>query len=176
MTDDGVTKRRWGKCRPREQVTVITKEDLNDTLSKCAQEAKEAQERKAKTTVTSQSGSNDVKLSFNAIDLQQPQLMSNDRLIQALKKINVPIPIYPDGSPSRERLLYLYRTFVLPQPQRNKQPKGRKRKFGGKRRKGSENTMLETGGNCWGNGDNIEEMEVETSSNTANSTEIGKKR
>jgi len=57
-------------------------------------------------------------LSLSSLDLQQPELMSNERLVEALAKIKVPIPVYSDGSPSRERLLYLYRTYILPQPQR----------------------------------------------------------
>ena len=36
-----VKKRRWGKARPREDVTVINKDDLEETLHKLAEEVEE---------------------------------------------------------------------------------------------------------------------------------------
>lgn len=62
------------------------------------------------------------------MDLQQPELMSDERLVEALKRIKVPIPVYADGQPSRERLLYLYKTNVWPQPQRERQQWRRRRR------------------------------------------------
>ena len=159
-------KRRWGKARPRVNVTVINKADLEDTLQKLEEEVKE---RKSRPIVTSQQSSENLKSTlFTGIDLQQPQLMSNERLIEALRKIKVPIPVYLDGSPSRERLLYLYRTYVLPQPQRSKQQWGRKKRLRGKRRNNGGMVVVDQigkGEDCWGNDESCEKMEVETTGN-----------
>ena len=54
------------------------------------------------------------------IDLQHPELMDNDSLVKTLRDVKVPIPMYPDGTPSRERLIYLFKKHVTPQPQRSK--------------------------------------------------------
>lgn len=167
-------KRRWGKARTRDSVTVIGNNELEDSLQKLEEERKE---RKSLVIATSQehNDSGSIKsTSFGVLDLQQPQLMSNERLIEALKKINVPIPVYPDGSPSRERLLYLYRTFVLPQPQRNKQQWGRRR-FRGKRKNNGE--MINSGkGDWWENGDNVEGMAVDMAEDDGISGNVGMKR
>lgn len=57
--------------------------------------------------------------SSNAQDTQHPELMSNQTLVDRLSEMKVAIPVYPDGQPSRERLLYLFRKHVSPKPQRS---------------------------------------------------------
>ena len=52
------------------------------------------------------------------VDLQQPELLSSEALVRVLAERKVPIPVYPDGKPSRERLVYLFRRHVTPRPQR----------------------------------------------------------
>lgn len=128
-----VKKRSWGKTRRREKVVVINREEIEETLQNFA---KECRESKSKIQLTSQQNHEKSGCVVPVgMDLQQPELMSNERLIEALKRIKVPIPVYADGSPSRERLLYLYKTNVLPRPQRNKQQWGRR----GRRRRGRSN-------------------------------------
>lgn len=105
-------KRAWGKTE-RKEITIINRENIEETLRNMSEEAK-------KCTVTSEE-------STRVMNLQYPELMSDEALVVALKRIKVPIPVYSDGRPSRERLLYLYKTNVLPRPQRS-QWKDHKRK------------------------------------------------
>lgn len=49
--------------------------------------------------------------------LQHPERMSCETLIYHLTRMKV---VYPNEKHTRERLLYLFRTYVLPQPQRHK--------------------------------------------------------
>lgn len=98
-------KRSWGRTKHRE-VTVVNQEKIEETLHSLAEEAAKKAE-----FIPDEASRN--------TDLQFPELMSDDALIAALKAIKVPIPVYSDGRPSRERLLYLYKTNVLPRPQRN---------------------------------------------------------
>ncbi len=100
MTEKIGKRRSWGKAKRREDITIINREGMEDILQKIDEEDKE-------------------KIKITEIDLQYPELMSNEVLTKALKRIKVPIPVYPDGSPSRERLLYLYKLNVLPRPQRS---------------------------------------------------------
>ena len=117
-----VKKRSWGKTTRRsEKIIVISREKIEEILNfddEC-RENKLVSQRKHEKNET---------VFPEAMDLQQPELMTNERLIEALKRIKVPIPVYSDGKPSRERLLYLYKTNVLPQPQRNKQHWRRRRR------------------------------------------------
>ncbi len=65
--------------------------------------------------------SNDGKgSSQHSVDLQHPELMSDSVLVKALSDIKVPIPIYSDGTPSRERLIHLFKKHVTPRPQRTR--------------------------------------------------------
>ena len=109
-TDSEKTKRRWGKSRHREKITIVDRMEIEDTLQKFAEEVKSFKDRHevARTPPN------------NEPDLQQPELMSNFALIEALRKIKVPIPVYADGKPSRERLIYLFRQHVTPRPQRTR--------------------------------------------------------
>ena len=103
----GRKKRSWGKTRRRE-VTIINREEMEETLQTLAEEVRQSKVN------SGMDGEN------TGIHLQYPELMSNETLIKALRQLKVPIPVYPDGHPSRERLLYLYKANVLPRPQRNR--------------------------------------------------------
>lgn len=107
MSEQKERRRSWGRTKHRE-VTVIDQKKIEETLHSFAEEVRKREVVSNEISVESTGG----------IDLQYPELMSNDALISALKRIKVPIPVYPDGSPSRERLLYLFKTNVLPRPQR----------------------------------------------------------
>ena len=117
MSAAKVRKRSWGKSRQREDVTIISREKIEETLQTLAEEAE-----KCKTTSNSSSRAT---TSTGEMDLQYPELMSDESLVTALKRIKVPIPVYPNGRPSRERLLHLYRTNILPRPQRSHQKRRR---------------------------------------------------
>ena len=111
-------KRRWGKTRNRDKITIVDRMEIEDTLQKFAEEVKSFKERHEATSTHKQN---------HELDLQQPELMSDFALVEALKKIKVPIPVYADGRPSRERLLYLFRQHVIPRPQRQSRRPGRRR-------------------------------------------------
>ena len=102
-------KRRWGKTRNREKITIVDKMEIEETLQKFAEEVKLSEKRHEVAPTPKQN---------HELDLQQPELMSDFALVEALKKIKVPIPVYVDGRPSRERLIYLFRQHVIPRPQR----------------------------------------------------------
>lgn len=105
------TKRRWGKSRHREKITIVDRMEIEDTLQKFAEEEKSFKDRhEVASTPTN-----------DEPDLQQPELMSDFALVEALRKIKVPVPVYADGTPSRERLIYLFRQHVTPRPQRMRQ-------------------------------------------------------
>jgi hypothetical protein len=104
-----VRKRSWGCRTKQKEVIIINQEKIEKTL----QLAAEAKKREVVLKESTIEGTGES-------DLQYPELMSNDTLIAALKRIQVPIPVYPDGSPSRERLLYLFKTNVMPRPQRSR--------------------------------------------------------
>ena len=120
MAAQNLKKRSWGKTKLREGVTVIDREKIEETLQIIAEETKKLQSSQERDNSAAGTGSKS--------DLQYPELMSNDALVAALKRIKVPIPVYPDGTPSRERLMYLYKTNVLPRPQRNSWKRGRQRR------------------------------------------------
>ena len=109
MTSAEKAKRRWGKTRNRDKITIVDRMEIEETLQKFAEEVKSFKERHEVASTPKQN---------HELDLQQPELMSDFALVEALKKIKVPIPVYADGRPSRERLLYLYRQHVMPRPQR----------------------------------------------------------
>lgn len=111
-------KRRWGKTRNRDKITIVDRMEIEDTLQKFAEEVKSFKERHEAASTPKQN---------HEVDLQQPELMSDFALVEALKKIKVPIPVYADGRPSRERLLYLFRQHVIPRPQRQSRRPGRRR-------------------------------------------------
>ena len=100
---------------------MVDKDKIEATLQSLAEEAKKA------SLVAPRS---DTSQNVAGFDLKLPELMNNDELVGALKRIKVPIPVYADGRPSRERLLYLYKTNVMPRPQRNRWKRGRNKRPG----------------------------------------------
>lgn len=59
------------------------------------------------------------------VDLQQPELMSTENLTRILTERKVPIPVYGNGTASRERLLFLFRKHIVPRPQRKNRSRRR---------------------------------------------------
>lgn len=104
MVMEKTKKRAWGKTRHRGRKPPSESED-DSTLVPLSEPIKKVKTFEEPDTLIQ-------------IDLQHPELMSNDFLVKALGNIKVPIPIYPDGTPSRERLIYLFKKHVTPQPQR----------------------------------------------------------
>ena len=110
-----VRKRQWGKCRESEKVLILETMDLEipDPIDKGIGGKKKDEEGD--------------KSSEKGLDLQHPEMLSNQSLTEILTKYRIPIPVYSDGLPSRERLLYLFRTHVQPRPQRSQQMRRKKR-------------------------------------------------
>ena len=117
-------KRSWGRTKHKE-VTVINQEKIEETLQSLAEEVKQRELASSVSYTSSASGAPGPAGAGEGVDLQYPELMSDDALAAVLKRIKVPIPVYPDGRPSRERLLYLFKTNVLPRPQRNQRKRKR---------------------------------------------------
>lgn len=106
-------KREWGKSRHNPTLVRIEDMDLGkpDPSPSCN-----------RVTLSEKGGSNEEKIiKTNSVDLQHPEMLSTEQLMDLLSHYKVPIPVYSDGSPSRERVLYLYRKHVLPRPQRLRQ-------------------------------------------------------
>ena len=106
MADEKRRKRAWGKTKNRGKgpPEVETMESDTDTSREPVKKIKLM--------------SNEETNNKHAIDLQYPELMTDSTLVTMLSNIKVPIPVYPDGTPSRERLIYLFKKHVTPQPQR----------------------------------------------------------
>lgn len=130
-------KRSWGKARHKEDITIINREKIEETLQTIAEEKKKAEVLPPANHKTGGEGGGGGDQS-TGLDLQYPELMSNESLVAALRRIKVPIPVYPDGNPSRERLLYLYKTNVLPRPQRNRSRGSRGQRRGQKVEQGEQ--------------------------------------
>lgn len=98
-------KRCWGRSN-REKINIIENMELEIPDVK----------------VNNTSSDDPVKTNTGtpSIDLQHPELMSNSQLVNLLAERRVPLPVYEDGSYSRERLLFLFRKHILPRPQRKK--------------------------------------------------------
>ena len=107
MASKAVKKRAWGKSKEQDKITIIEnmelelpdKPKLDDSRTVIDEDRKEV------------------------IDLQHPEMLSNERLVKVLSEMKVSIPVYQNGSPSRERLIYLFHKHVIPRPQRKKRPK-----------------------------------------------------
>ena len=98
----GTQKRRsWGK-RHKGKVISLDQMDIEELT-------------KLQTSKRIHSSDN----SSSAEDKQHPELMSNQALVNRLSEMKVAIPVYSDGQPSRERLLYLFWKHVTPKPQRS---------------------------------------------------------
>ena len=94
-------KRAWGRSKHRNEITVVDEMEI---------ELAEKESRECK------------KIRSDAKHgLHHPELMTNDELIAVLQKMRVPVPVYPDGNPNRERLVFLFRRHVTPRPQRTRQ-------------------------------------------------------
>lgn len=125
--EKAVKRRSWGKARNREKIAVIDKMEV-DVLMKDSNASRSADKR-----VTC--------VDTSDIDLQHPELMASDTMIAILSQRRVPIPVYEDGNPSRERLIYLFKKHVTPQPQRDSY--WRRPGRGWRKRKRNEETPME---------------------------------
>ena len=96
-------KRCWGKSTQREKISIVENMEL------------EVPDRVVISSFNTQSTSTGREKS---VDLQHPELLSNEVLVRLLTERLVPIPVYENGSASRERLVYLFRKHVVPRPQR----------------------------------------------------------
>ncbi len=96
-------KRSWGRTVQRETINIVGNMEIEtqDTLVNIH----------IKNDAASQEGE-------STIDLQHPELLDTDSLVNLLKERRVPIPVYENGSASRERLIFLFRKHVVPRPQR----------------------------------------------------------
>ncbi len=106
MTDEKQRKRAWGKTKNRGKGPPVVETIEGDTDTS-REPAKKIKLMSDEETINKQ-----------AIDLQYPELMTDSTLVAMLSNMKVPIPVYPDGTPSRERLIYLFKKHVTPQPQR----------------------------------------------------------
>ena len=115
MASKAVKKRAWGKSKEQDKITIIEnmelelpdKPKLDDSRTVIDEDRKEVIDEDRK----------------EVIDLQHPEMLSNERLVKVLSEMKVSIPVYQNGSPSRERLIYLFRKHVIPRPQRKRRPK-----------------------------------------------------
>ena len=104
-----VKKRAWGRSRPITQgVTLLDNTEVEELIKMTVCEGKSSMHA--------------------TIDLQHPEMISNDELIQTLVQMKVPIPRYDNGEPSRERLIYLFKNHVTPRPQRDRHGVAKKRR------------------------------------------------
>ena len=133
--EKAVKRRSWGKARSREKIAVIDQMEV-DVLMK---ESSRSADKRATCVDTSD------------IDLQHPELMASDTLTAILSQRRVPIPVYEDGKPSRERLIYLFKKHVTPQPQRDSYWRRPGRRGWRKRRRTDETPMEvdNTGAGDW---------------------------
>ncbi len=112
-----VKRRSWGKARHRDKVDPMDVDQIVEQI-------KQADTKPAVAPSTDDS-----------TDLQHPELLSDDRLVEVLAGMRVQVPVYSDGRPSRERLIYLFRKHVTPRPQR--EGCGRRRQGDGRRWRGA---------------------------------------
>ena len=133
--EKAVKRRSWGKARSREKIAVIDQMEV-DVLMKVSSRSAD---KRATCVDTSD------------IDLQHPELMASDTLTAILSQRRVPIPVYEDGNPSRERLIYLFKKHVTPQPQRDSYWRRTGRRGWRKRRRTEETPMEvdDTGAGDW---------------------------
>lgn len=107
----GVAKKRaWGRSRPTTDVltTLLDNTEVEELISTTVREEKSSM--------------------HTTIDLQHPELISDDDLIKSLVQMKVPIHNHDSGEPSRERLIHLFKQHVIPRPQRDRHGTARKRK------------------------------------------------
>lgn len=128
-------RRSWGKARSKEKIHIVDQMEV-DVLVKEASPVDKLTDGTCMATTS--------------VDFQHPELMGSESLVAILSGMRVPIPVYEDGKPSRERLIYLFKKHVTPRPQRKTywRQLGRRRK----RRRG-EDTPMEVDDTCSGAGD-----------------------
>lgn len=114
MSDEKPRKRAWGKTKNRGKRPPAL-EAVEDDVEILGEPVKRIK--------LSNDGEENAQ---HSIDLQHPELMSDSVLVKALTNIKVPIPIYSDGTPSRERLIHLFKKHVTPRPQRTRDSGWRK--------------------------------------------------
>ena len=83
-------RRSWGKPRRREKLVNIDHMDAAELTG--------------------------VATTSSAVDPLHPEVLCTQALMDVLTMRK--IPTYPDEQPNRERLLFLFRKYVSPQPQR----------------------------------------------------------
>ena len=121
---DKQKRRSWGKTRQnKDTITTVNQTDIENVVRECKElelARKSAQAERKETE-------------HCLLEAQHPELMHADSLVRALTELKVPIPVYEDGKPSRERLVYLFRKHVTPRPQRSwwRRSGSRKRRRGG---------------------------------------------
>ena len=128
-------RRSWGRARSKEKIAIVDQMEV-DVL------VKETGSVDKLTDVTC--------MATDSVDFQHPEIMSSESLVAILSQMRVPIPVYEDGKPSRERMIYLFKRHVTPRPQRDTywRQLGRRRK----RRRG-EDIPMEVDDTCSGAGD-----------------------
>lgn len=104
-------KRCWGKSN-REKINIIENMEL-EILDEV--DCSSTSDLSAQANHMTISDNNDAN-----IDLQHPELLTNAQMVDLFTERRVPVPVYEDGSYSRERLLFLFRKHILPKPQRKK--------------------------------------------------------
>ena len=151
MSDERPRKRAWGKTKNRGKETSGA--NLVDSPT---ESCGEAVKRIKLSEEPAQQGL--------SVDLQHPERMDDATLVAVLSNIKVPIPVYSDGAPSRERLIYLFKKHVTPQPQRT---------FTRSRRLGRR--QYGAGGNEPHRAMDIDSHDCAETSNTAASTSVRKR-
>ena len=118
VTSEGkqAKRRAWGKPREREKVVCVDQMEID----KLAEETGTG----IRLEETDQSG----KAANEVTNLQRPELMRNQQLMAALKKMGVPLPVSTSEKQSREQLLYLFKKHVMPRPQRKRLTVKRRRR------------------------------------------------
>ena len=90
-----VKRRSWGKPRHRDVVNISSM-DLDITEAKVTERTS------------------------NLTDLQHPEGLCSQTMINILTSRKVKVTSGPDERPSRETILYLFQKYVVPRPQRKR--------------------------------------------------------
>ena len=102
-------KRSWGRSMQREKINIVENMELE-----IPDKPMTAGDSKAELAPISNETS---------VDLQHPEFLSTAKLVNLLTEHKVPIPVYEDGSTSRDRLLFLFKKHIVPRPQRKNRQK-----------------------------------------------------
>ena len=101
-------RRQWGKSRETGKVVIVENMDLG------------APDRVDEGIGEKKRDGNGVKSSEKGLDLQHPEMLSNESLVRILTQYYVPIPAGTDDESNREKLMSLFRMHVQPRPQRQR--------------------------------------------------------